>query len=251
MALAQGVTNRAASYLVPTNVSDARALWVNPAGLATRPEASVLLDLTVVQPGATGRLGQVTAGFNARGLSFGYQRDNSLNGIHGHTFKLGLAANYGKFAGGADLAFHGGANRGASWDLGVRYDWLSSLTVGGVIRNIGRPRIFGVRQATSLVPAATLRPFGTVLALSAQAIIVSDSSARGYTVEAEVLWPRAPSVGLLARYDTDGSLHARTLLFGLSIGIRDHVGAVASTPGDFSKVDAVNVYGVSSRTPRR
>jgi len=46
-------------------------------------------------------------------------------------------------------------------------------------------------------------------------------------------------------------LHRRTLLFGLSIGIRDHVGAVASTPGDFSKVDAVNVYGVSSRTPRR
>lgn len=250
MAHAQGATNRAASYLVATNVADARALWVNPAGLAARPEASVLLDLTVVQPGATGRLGQVTAGFNARGLSFGYQRDNSLSGIHGHTYKFGLAANYGEFAGGVTLAFHGGANQGTAWDMGVRYDWLSTLTVGGVIRNIGRPRIFGVRQATSLVPAVTLRPFGSVLALSAQASIVSDSSARGYAVEAEALWPRSPRVGLLARYDTDGSLRRRALLFGLSIGTRDRVGAVGSTPGDFSKVDAVNVYGVSSRTPR-
>jgi hypothetical protein len=250
LALAQGATNRAASYLVASDVSDARALWVNPAGLAARPEASVLLDLTVVQPGATGRLGQVTTGFNARGLSFGYQRDNSLAGIHGHTFKFGLAANYGQFAGGATLALHGGANRGTAWDLGVRYDWLSTVTMGGVIRNIGHPLIFGVRQATSLVPAVTVRPFGSVLALSAQASIVSDSSARGYTVEAEALWPRSPRVGLLARFDTDGSLHARALLFGLSIGARDRVGAVGSTPGDFSKVDAVNVYGVSSRTPR-
>jgi hypothetical protein len=134
--------------------------------------------------------------------------------------------------------------------LGVRYDWLSTVTVGGVIRNIGRPRTLGVRQATSLVPAVTVRPLGSVLALSAQASIVSDSSARGYTVEAEALWPRSPRVGLLARYDTDGSLHRRALLFGLSIGTRDRVGVVASTPGDFSKVDAANVYGVSSRTPR-
>ena len=250
MAHAQSATNRAASYLVATNVADARALWVNPAGLAARPEASVLLDLTVVQPGATGRLGQLTAGFNARGLSFGYQRDNSLSGIHGHTYKFGLAANYGEFAGGVTFAFHGGANQGTAWDMGVRYDWLSTLTVGGVIRNIGRPRIFGVRQATSLVPAVTLRPFGSVLALSAQTSIVSDSSARGYAVEAEAFWPRLPRVGFLARYDTDGSLHARALLFGLSIGTRDRVGVVGSTPGDFSKVDAVNVYGVSSRTPR-
>ncbi len=250
MAQAQGVTNRAASYLVATNVTDARALWVNPAGLAARPEASVLLDLTVVQPGTAGRLGQVTAGFNARGLSFGYQRDNLPAGIHGHTYQLGLAGNYGGFAGGVAIALHGGANHGTAWNMGVRYDWLSTITVGGVIRDIGRPRIFGVRQATSLVPAATVRPFGSVLALSAQASIASDTNARGYSVEAEALWPRSPRVGLLARFDTNGSLHARALLFGLSIGTRDRVGAVGSTPGDVSKVDAVNLYGVSSRTPR-
>src|SRR2546430_15076346 len=45
-AVAQVVPNNAALYLPPTDVSDARALWVNPAGLGHFPEASVHLDLT-------------------------------------------------------------------------------------------------------------------------------------------------------------------------------------------------------------
>src|SRR5262249_43733141 len=178
MAYAQGATNRAAAYLVASNVSDARALWVNPAGLATRPEASVLFDLTVVHPGSKGRLEQVTTGFNARGLSFGYQRDNFTPTLHGHTYKVGLAGNYRGFSGGRRIEFHGGANQGTGWDLGVRSDRLPTVTIGGVIRNIGRPRILGVRQATSLVPAVTLRPLGAVLALSAEASFASDTNAR-------------------------------------------------------------------------
>lgn len=250
VAHAQVATNRAASYLVATGVTDARALWVNPAGLAARPEASVMLDLTVVQPGSTGRLGQVTAGFNARGLSFGYQRDNFLNGAHGHAYKLGLASGSGGLSGGFGVALYGGGNTGTGWDIGLRYEWLPTLTVGGAVRNIGHPTVRGVRQPTATVPAVTVRPLGTTLALSAQASFASSTSARGYAVEAEAVWPRSPRVGLLARYDTDGSLHHRALLFGLSIGSRDRVGAVASTPGDFSTVDAASVYGVSSRTPR-
>jgi hypothetical protein len=246
---AQVAPNRAATYLVATDVSDARALWVNPAGLAARPEASVLLDLTVVQPGAGGRLGQVTAGFNAHGLSFGYQRDNFPTGVHGHTYKLGLAGGTGTFSGGIAIALYRGGNGGTGWDMGVRYDWLSTVTIGGVIRNIGQPSVRGVRQYTTAVPALTVRPFGSILALSTQASVASTATARGYAVEAAALWPRSPRVGLLARYDTDGSLHRRALLFGLSIGTRDQVGLVGST-GDFSRVDALSLYGVSSRTPR-
>lgn len=248
---AQVAANRAASYLVATDVSDARALWVNPAGLAARSEASVMLDLTVVQPGSTGRLGQVTAGFNARGLSFGYQRDNFTTGVHGHTYKFGLGRGTGRFSAGLGLAlYRGGTGGGSGWDLGVRYNWFSTVTIGGVIRNLGQPTVRGVRLPTTAVPAVTVRPLGSVLALSAQGSFASSSGARGYAVEAEALWPRSPSAGLLLRYDTDGSLHRRALLFGLSIGSRDRVGAVGSTPGDFSKVDAANVYGVSSRTPK-
>lgn len=251
LAHAQVAPNRASSYLVATDVTDARALWVNPAGLGYRPEAAVMLDVTVVQPGSTGRVGQVTGGFNARGLSFGYQRDNFPTGVHGHTYKFGLAGGTGTFSAGVAAAlYHGGTGGGTGWDLGVRYDWLSTVTIGGVIRNIGQPTVRGVRQDAAAVPAVTVRPFGSTLALSAQASFASSTGWRGYTVEAAALWPRSPSVGVLARYDTDGSLHRRALLFGVSIGTSDRVGAVASTPGDFSRVDAVNLYGVSTRIPR-
>lgn len=249
VAQAQVVPNRATSYLVGSDVTDARALWVNPAGLGFRPEASVQLDLTVVQPGSTGRLGQVTAGFNARGLAFGYQRDNFTSGVHGHTYKLGLAGGTGRFSAGAGVAIYRGGQGGTGWDLGARYDWLSSVTVGGVIRNIGQPTVRGVRQVTTAVPSVTVRPFGSMLAVSGQGSFASSAGARGYTLEAAAVWPRSPAVGVLARLDTDGSLHRRELVFGLSIGTRDLVGAVASTPGA-STIDAVNVYGVSSRTPR-
>src|SRR6266480_5565260 len=43
---AQVAPNTTARYLFPTDVSDARALWVNAAGLAAFPAASVHLDLT-------------------------------------------------------------------------------------------------------------------------------------------------------------------------------------------------------------
>lgn len=250
VAHAQVAPNRAASYLVATDVMDARALWVNPAGLGARPEASVMLDLTVVQPGSTARLGQVTAGFNARGLSLGYQRDNFPSGVHGHTYKLGFAGGTGRFSGGMGVALYRGGNGGTGWDVGVRYDWLSTVTIGGVIRNIGQPTVRGVRLDAAAVPSVTLRPFGSILALSAQADFASTSATRGYTAEAAAQWPGKPAVGLLARYDTDRSLHRRALLFGLSIGTRDRVGLVGSTPGDFSRVDALSLYGVSSRTPR-
>lgn len=250
VAHAQVAPNRATSYLVATDVLDARAIWVNPAGLGVRPEASVMLDLTVVQPGATGRLGQVTAGFNARGLSLGYQRDNFPNGVHGHTYKLGFAGGTGRFSGGLGVALYRGGHGGTGWDLGLRYDWLSTLTIGGAIRNIGEPTVRGVRQDATAFPAITVRPFGSILALSAQASLASASTTRGYTAEVSAQWPGTPSVGLLARYDTDGSLHRRALLFGLSIGSRDRVGLVGSTPGDASRLDAVNLYGVSSRTPK-
>lgn len=249
VAHAQVAPNRATSYLVATDVSDARALWVNPAGLGVRPEASVMLDLTVVQPGATGRLGQATAGFNARGLSFGYQRDNFPSGIHGHTYKLGFAGGARGFSAGIGVALYRGGNGGTGWDMGLRYDWLSTVTIGGVIRNIGQPTVRGVRQDVTAVPAVTLRPFGSTLTLSAEASLTSPSANRGYALEAMAQWP-TPAVGLLARYDTDGSLHRRALWFGLSIGTRDRVGLVGSMPGDAARIDAMDLYGVSSRTPK-
>lgn len=249
-AAAQVPANRAAAYLMPSDVTDARALWVNPGGLATRPEASVMLEVTAVDPGAQGRLGQLAVGFNARGLSFGYQRDNLTTGGHAHTYRLGVGTSAGNLAAGFAVAFHGGVIHGTGWDVGLRYDPLSIITLGGVVRDLGQPTVAGVAQKVTFVPAVTFRPPGTWLSVSGQAAFTKTSVA-AYGVQAGVDLPLRPALGLIARLDTDRSGHRTALTLALSIGARDRVGLTGSTPGDLSRIGAASVYGVSVRTPGR
>jgi len=249
-AAAQVSANRSTAYLVPTDVTDARALWVNPAGPAVRHEASVMLDLTVVQPGGRGRLGQITTGFSSHGLSFGYQRDNFGNGLHGHTYRLGIAGASGGLAAGVALSFYRGSTGGTGWDIGMRYDWKPPITLGGVIENIGRPTVRGVPRDVTVVPAITVRPLTALLALSAQGAFTT-TAARGYALQASAEVPGRLGLALVGRLDTDRSWRRRALTFGLSLGRSDRVGVVGSTPGDFSRIDTANLYGVSSRTAGR
>lgn len=247
---AQVAPNRATAYLVATDVGDVRALWVNPAGLAARPVAAVLLDLSVREPGAKGRLAQVSAGFNARGLAFGYQRDNFTNGIHGHTYRFGLGGGYRNFAAGVALALYRGATGGTGWDFGIRYEWLHRLTIGGAVRDVGKPTVRGVPLEATFVPAITARPLGDWLALSAQAEATS-SVIRGYVIEGRVAFPASRRMAVLARLDTDRDLHRRALVFGLALGTTNAVGLVGSFPGGDSRENVLSAYGVSTRTPLR
>lgn len=252
---AQVAPNRATAYLHPTDVRDARAIWVNPAGLAVLREASVYAELGMSEPGARGRLRQVNAGFNARGLSFGYQRDIFDAGVRGHTYRLGLAgAAEGLAAGLAIAHYRGDGAKGTGWDAGVTYDWLAGLTVGTVVTNIGQPSIRGVRQRLTFVPGATWHPaLARALALSIHGRITTDSVlAYGFGVAwrsggETSRWP----VGVIARLDTDGGLRRGAFALGLSIGGPDRLGVVVSTPGDVSKVDGASLYGLSTREPRR
>lgn len=247
-ASAQAVPNRATVYLTASDVSDARALWVNPAGLAARHEASVHLDLTVRQPGGRGQLGQLTTTFNARGLSFGYQRDNLPSGIHGHTYRLGLAGGYHRLAVGTAIALYRGGTTGTTWDIGIRYEVGPPLSLGAAVLNLGRPVVRGVRQEVAFVPAATARLSGQLLAVSVQGRFGS-ATVRGYALALRTELPGRAGLGLIARIDTDGSMRRQAFALGISVGRGDRVGLVGTAPGDVSQVDAVSLYGVSSRIP--
>ena len=159
-AAAQAVPNRATAYLHPTDVTDARAIWVNPAGLAGLTMASVYLDLTVGQPGGRGRLRQLSAGFDSRGFAFSYQRDILDGGGRGHTYKVGLGGGNGPLAAGFGVALYRGDTKGTGWDLGLRYVPSRALRVGGAILNIGEPSVRGVKLPVTFVPGASFEPFG-------------------------------------------------------------------------------------------
>ena len=246
---AQVVPNRATLYLHPSDVTDARAVWVNPAGSGRIEQASVHLDLTTGDPGAAGRLRQLTLGLSSRGLSFGYQRDVFDAGGRGHTYRIGYAAGRAGLAAGIAAALYRGDGASASgWDLGVVYDWMASLTVGGVIENVGRPSVRGTTLPITYVPSATLRLWDARAALSADGRFTS-GGVLGYAfgLRATLAAATRHPIGVLARLDTDRTLARAGLAFGVSLGSQDLAGLVATAPGDAGRIDAVGLYGVSTR----
>jgi hypothetical protein len=249
----QVAPNRSATYLFPTDVHDTRAIWVNPAGLALLREASVYAEVGVGDPGSKGRLRQINAGFNSRGLSLGYQRDFLDNGVRGSTLRLGLAGGAQGLAAGVAIARYGGNGSNATgWDIGVSYAALSQLTVGVVAVNLGQPIVRGLRQRFTFVPGLTWHP-GPIpaFALSTDARITTDSVASyafglsWRTTSSSSRWP----IEIIARMDTDKGLRRGAFALGLSIGGQNRFGAVASTPGDVSQIDEVSVYGLVARVP--
>ena len=247
----QVAPNRANSYLFPTEVHDARAVWVNPAGLGVSREASVYAEINVSDPGARGRLRQINGGFNSRGLSLGYQRDILDNGARGTTLRLGLAGGSQGLAVGFDIARYGGSGVNATgWDLGALYTALPQLTVGLVAANIGQPIVRGLRQRFTFIPGLTWHP-GPLppLAVSTDARITGgsvESYAFGLgwrTTSTSSRWP----IEIIARMDTDNRLRRGAFALGFSIGGQNRGGVVASAPGDISQIDGLSVYGLVTR----
>ena len=250
---AQTVTpNRATAYLFPTDVRDPRAVWVNPAGLGVLRDASIYAELSVGDPGASGRLRQMNAGFNSRGLSLGYQRDIFDAGLRGSTIRLGLAGGSQGLAAGVAVARYGGTGiNSTGWDFGVTYLAMPQLTVGAVAANIGQPVVGGVRQRVTFVPGFTWHP-GPIraLALSTLAHLTNHAEASyafgaAWRTPGTSRWP----IEIIARLDTDGGLRRSAFAFGLSLGGQNRFGAVVTTPGDASHLDAASVYGLVTREP--
>ena len=246
--LAQAAPNTTTRYLFPTDVRDARALWVNPAGLGVFPEASVHLDLTVGDPGASGKLRQLTFGLNSRGLSLGYQRDLFSDHKRGHTYRVGVATGHAGLAAGLAAALYRGTGSGTGWDVGILYDWTPALAVGGAIQNLGRPLVHDSTLRVTYVPGATLQLAQRRIALSALSRLTTDGVA-GYAfgLRGTLRSGSTLPIGLLARLDTNRSLHRGGFAFGVSVGRDDAAGLVATTPGDVSGIDALSLYGVSTR----
>jgi hypothetical protein len=242
------VPNRATLYLHPSDVTDARAVWVNPAGSGRLEEASLHLDLMVAEPGPAGRLRQVTLGLSSRGLMFAYQRDVFDAGARGHTYRFGYAAGRAGLAAGLAAAlYRGGGASTSGWDLGVLYNWGASLSVGGVIENVGRPSVRGTTLPVTYVPSATLRLLDARATVSADGRFAS-AGVLGYAfgLRARLGATRLP-VGVLARLDTDRKLARAGLAFGVSLGSQDLAGLVATASGDAGSIDALDLYGVSTR----
>lgn len=247
---AQVSPNRTLAYLSPATVSDARALWVNPAGLGKEHEASIHADLTVEDPGSDIQLRQLTLGFNSRGLSFGYQRDMFEGGVTGHTYRFGLGAARRGLSAGLAASMYRGDTKGTGWDFGVGYEPIRWVSLAAVLTNVMQPVVRGEVQLATFVPSIALQPFGPLLTISSEGRFTKDSVV-GYALDARVATGGRFAVALLARLDADPSFHRTAWVFGISIGGRERVGSTVGIPQNTNRVDQANLYGLISRTAGR
>src|SRR2546430_7484471 len=108
---------------------------------------------------------------------------------------------------------------------------MASLTVGGVIENVGRPSVRGTMLPITYVPSATLRLWDARAALSADGRFTS-AGALGYAVGLPATLgagARVP-VRVLGRLDTDRGVARAGLALRVSLRAPDGAGLPATAP---------------------
>lgn len=257
VAAAQRPEPRSRDYLFVTSVDDARAAWVNPAGLGWIPEASVMAELVTDRSTGSLRLSQYTLGLNSRGLGLAYERDRSRPNFSVGVVRIGLGLPLGTGSIGAAMSSYRGT-RDAGYDLGLRYPVFAGLDVGLVVRNLGRPQpvLAESPERVVTVAGATWTVAPRLANVSAEAIAVErpgavsgfDISYRGgFVLRSIKPWPIA--LHAVAQLGSDGAFQRWSL--GVVVGGLDRVALVtgaAPTTG-LGAPQQFSGTGVASRRP--
>ena len=155
VAAAQSFVPQPQVYMLTTDAADARALWVQPAGLARKREASVAGMFTANRYPGGMKVGQYGATLASGVLAFGWQHDRFSDTVKMNTFVVGLAGGTPLVSVGLDRRFYSGTNtKDGSWDLGGRYQASPNIEMSVVWRDIGSPVVVGDTVFATLVPGA-------------------------------------------------------------------------------------------------
>ena len=226
-------TARSADYMFATAVPDARALWVNPAGLGGRPVASLLAEVTGTKVVGDGwSVAQYSFALRSRNAAFGYRRDRFQNQPSLGAWRLGGGFGLTRLTLGTSLEFHSG---GRSWDVGLQYLPTSRLTFAVVLQDIGRPV---VRDSTALrlksLVSLGWNPTPRTL-IAAEAVAVERRPAPGYDVRyragGQVLIPGRSPFTVMTAFDlASGGTAFRLELWsvGLAFGGANQLVGVAT-----------------------
>lgn len=215
---------RAADYLFAASVWDARALWVNPAGLAVVPEASItgeiVLDRLIDGDLA---LGQWGAGFNSRGLAFAFRRDRLTDTLSTTTFRVGAARGVDRIALGAAVTLHTNADLPADYevDLGVRYLVARRIEVGATIQHLGRPTAIDSLLAITLTAGVAWRPLrGVTVATEVQSAdrVQGSGVLNRYRAGLEIILGHAVPVAVFGVGELDHDFDLARFAAGVSVG---------------------------------
>lgn len=258
-AAAQSVRPRSADYLLAASANEVRALWVNPAGLATVVDASVMAEFVLERPVGEGlRLAQWTLGLNSRGLSVGYQRDRFDTDPNTGALRFGLALPFPRGSLGAAMSFYQGSavedvsHRGI--DVGLRYrPPMLPIDLAVVLRNIGRPVPRDVQQPVTGILAVHVSTLASHVDLAAEVVAAERLAASGIdmTYRGGVrlsLGGALPFAGF-GTLDLNGDLRIRQWAVGLVVGGTDRGVLLGSGPAGsgMTRLERLSLAGVFSR----
>jgi len=246
-------SSRTAQYLFVTNVADARALWLNPAGLGALPEASLFGEFVLDRTNGSTRLGQWNVSFNSRGFSAGYEKNMFESDSSYSVLRLGTGIPFPGGAFGFSLSsyFQPGPNSRAA-SVGIMWSPMMSVTLGGVFQNIGRPVINATKLPLALRGGAQWSGLAGMLNLMGEAIAVEVLGDTGFDFSGRgglsfQLRTKVP-VTFLGVAEFGSTFRVDRWQMGLSIGGRSNVTLIgtAVTRDDIVQFDTFSATGVSS-----
>ncbi len=220
---AQSMSARSQDYLFLTNVADVRALWVNPAGLALVPEASILAELTLERVGGDLRVEQYAIGFNSRGVSIGYQRNRLVGEKPVGTLRTGFGFPFrGGSLGVALSRYSQDSTKSHGADFGLLYVPSVAVQLGLAVRHVGRPTVRGADLPVTTVGAAqmTLSLIQVTWETAAAERLEPDDSGFDFTHRGGVRltpWKQLP-VMLISAVDLGSNMRIDRLNLGFAIG---------------------------------
>lgn len=255
---AQLAAPRSSAYLFSANVEDARALWINPAGLAVLPVASIYAEVTGDRPiaGDGWDLRQYSFGLHSRALAIGYQRDRPAAGDGQGYWRLGAGFPLGRrMALGTGVTF---TRPERGMDVGLRISPLRPLDVGIVVRDIGRPIVRATKQPLSLAGGVAVHLASGRLGLQADALATERMVTSGYDVRyragALIFVPARAPISIVTAFDLANNLRVNRWSLGFGIGFAAQIIAVGSAEpetGSSVHLQSFNITGVARGLTRR
>ena len=243
-AVAQVLPAQSARYLLTTDAVDARALWVNPAGLARAVEASVGADLTADRffPGGA-QISEYGLSLAGRGIAAAWEHERvprlgSLN-----VYAVGIGLGDEQFSAGTTRRWYSGFARASAWDAAARVSSFDGTQWSLVVRNVGSPRLADSTYWATLVPGAAVSLFKGVLQARGE-WEVAPHTWRSIAYRAGGTVSLGHGLAVLLRVDLSPTFKRRAFVFALGFDASgSRVGAFTQASGGASEVDAVGLAG--------
>ena len=213
-----------ADYLFGVEVHDARALWVNPAGLAVIPEASIMGEVVMdrlIDGGLA--LGQYSAGFSSQGLAFGFRHDRLTDTLSMNTFRLGAARALGRIIFGLAATFYTNADFDSkrTLDLGARLALAPKLELGAAVQHIGQPVVIDSTLTTVLTAGLGWTPLNS-FRVTAEVLTADRTTGSGVANEwragMQLVLGGSVPVGAFGLFALDDDFNPARLSIGVSVG---------------------------------